>query len=109
VNKKKVLERLLPKSSLKSQRDYFKQYSIFNSLLKTYSNENFWSVVNFGTNLTSLYFLKTPFGGNLLLKKYKEFCYKPAVKDRKYSLGEKTGKDFTNQTTKKTTRNFLNE
>jgi hypothetical protein len=109
VNKKKVLERLLPKSSLSSRGDYFKQYSIFNSLLKTYDNENFWSVVNFGNSLTSLYFLKTPFGGDILLKKYKEFCYKPRGKDRKYSLGEKTGEDIITPIIKKTTRNFLNE
>ena len=107
MNKKKVLERLLPKSSLNSRGDYFKQYAILNSLLKKYDNENFWSVVSFGNNLTSLYFLKTPFGGELLVQKYKEFCYKPARKDYKYSLGEKSGEDISIPAANKTTRNFL--
>lgn len=109
MNKKKVLERLLPKSSLTSRGDYFKQYAIFNSLFKKYNNERFWSVVNFGEKLTSLYFFKTPFGGDLLLKKYQEFCYRPKGKDRKYSLGKKSGKDISIPTVNKTTRKFLNE
>ena len=109
MNKRKVVQRLLLESSLSNRQDYFKQYAILKSLLKKYDNENFWSVVNFGQKLKSLYFLKTPHGKKVLNEKYKEFTYKPRGKDIRYKLIEKSGEDIIKEKNKTTTRAFLNE
>ena len=109
MNKRKVVQRLLVESSLSNRQDYFKQYAILKSLLKKYENESFWSVVNFGERLKSLYFLKTAYGKKLLDAKYKEFMYKPRGEDVKYKLSKKSGKDVIKNKAKKTTRGFLNE
>jgi len=109
VNKRKVVQRLLVESSLSNRQDYFKQYAILKSLLKQYENEDFWSVVNFGERLKSLYFFKTGYGKKLLDRKYKEFLYKPKRKDREYKLSRKSGKDTVHSKSKTTTRGFLHE
>jgi hypothetical protein len=109
MKKRQVIQRLLLKDSLKTQKDFLKQHSIFNSLLKTYQNENFWSVVNFGKKLKSLYYLKTDYGKKMLNEKYKEFCYKPKDKSVKYKLSAKVGDDKVIKPAASTARRFLNE
>ena len=109
MNKRKVVQRLLVESSLSNRQDYFKQYAILKSLLKKYENEHFWSVVNFGERLKSLYFLKTTYGKKLLEEKYKEFIYKPRGEDIQYKLSKKSGKDIIKNRMRRTTRGFLNE
>ena len=107
LSKKKTVSRLLEHSSLESQKDFFKQYAILNSLLKKYPDENFWSVVSFNQKLKSLYFLKTKEGALILNKKYKEFKYKPKFTDSNLRLGDKFGKDIETKTKNKNLRNFL--
>ena len=107
LSKKKVVTRLLEEDSLQNQRDFFKQYAILNSLIKKYPDENFWSVVSFGKKIKSLYYFKTKDGSKILLKKYKEFKYKPKFSDQNFELGEKFGKDITKKTKTKNLRNFL--
>jgi len=109
MKKRQVVQRLLLSTSLETQKDYLKQYSIFNSLLKTYPNENFWSVVNFGKKLKSLYYLKTEYGKKMLNQKYKEFSYRPQDKTVKYKLSSKLGHDRVTKPATTTARRFLNE
>ena len=109
MNKRKVVQRLLVESSLSNRQDYFKQYAILKSLLKKYDNEDFWSVVNFGEKLKSLYYLKTSYGKKMHEQKYKEFHYRPKGKDIEYKLSGKSGKDEIRTKNKKTIREFLNE
>jgi hypothetical protein len=108
MKKQKVVKRLLFESSLQNKGDYFKQYSILNSLLKKYPNENFWTVVSFEKKLKSLYYLKTPVGKKALKRKYNEFAYTPPA-EVKYKIGEKTGKDFKPDAAPTTIRKFLSE
>ena len=109
MKKKKIIERLLLESSLLTRSDYFKQYAILRTLVKKYPNENFWSVVNFGGKLKSLYFLKTEIGQNKIDRKYKEFKYKPKGSDKNITLGKKKGKDTFSMKTKQTVKDFLND
>ena len=108
MKKQKVVKRLLLESSLLNKGDYFKQYSILNSLLKKYPNENFWTVVNFEKKLKSLYYLKTPIGKQTLQRKYNEFAYSPP-KEVKHKIGKKEGKDFNPTRKPSTIRKFLSE
>jgi hypothetical protein len=109
MKKRQIIKRLLSEDSLKTQKDFLKQHSIFNSLLKTYQNENFWAVVNFGEKLKSLYYLKTDYGKKMLNKKYKEFCYRPEDRTVKYKLSSKIGDDIITASAVTTARRFLNE
>ncbi|MBN86803.1 MAG: hypothetical protein CL885_04700 [Dehalococcoidia bacterium] len=109
MKKKIVVQRLLMEGALKTQKDYLKQYSILNSLLKTYPNENFWAVVNFGKRLKSLYYLKTEQGKKMLNKKYQEFTYRPKDLTKKYTISQKTGEDKITKQAATTTRRFLND
>ena len=104
-----MVERLLEKSSLKTQADYFKQYAILKTLQKKYESKEFWCSVNFDTKLTSLYFFKTDYGSKILHKKYKEFIYKPPKKDAVFNLNYDKGKDIIVNKTIRTTKDFLND
>jgi len=108
MKKQKVVKRLLLESSLKNKGDYFKQYSILNSLIKKYPNENFWTVVSFGEKLKSLYYFKTAAGKQTLERKYNEFTYCPP-EEVKYKIGNKAGKDFLPTAKPSTIRKFLSE
>ncbi len=107
MKKKKVVERILEEGSVSSRSDYFKQYSILNFLLKTFPDENFWSVVEFKEKITSLYFFRTPHGHKLLTNKYKEFKYKPKTKKPPEIFDKSFGKDKNLISNKKTIRDFL--
>lgn len=108
MKKQKLVKRLLLESSLQNKGDYFKQYSILNSLLKKYPDKNFWAVVSFKRALKSLYYFKTREGAQLLKQKYNEFTYAPP-KEVKYEIGKKTGKDFVPKNKPTTIRGFLSE
>ena len=109
VNRRKIVKRLLEEDSLRSKTDYFKQYAILKSLEKKYPNENFWTVFKLDKKLTSLYYFKTPYGANILKKRYKEFLYKPSKTDKVFNLKQHTSEDIISRKTTRTVKDFLND
>ena len=107
LKKKQIVERIIGKENLTSRASYFKQYSIFNFLLKTFPDPNFWSTVNFGEGITSLYFFRTSQGNKLLTSKYKEFKFKPKQKKPPKIFDKSFGDDKILHRKANTIRKFL--
>ena len=106
MNKRKIIQRLIPAEIISNSNAYFKQDAILKSLIKDYPDECFWKNVNFDFNLTSLFFFKTKKGKGILSLKYKDFISNhPTQGLMQFSWGENKDKSSKAKTTKK----FLNE
>lgn len=106
MNKQKVIEKIINQDLTKNSKNYFKQISIFKSLIKEYSEPLFWHSVSFGDQISSLFFFKTEEGSRLLDLKYKEYLKHGAKqKTLKFNWGD----DIEVSTKTKTTKSFLNE
>lgn len=91
-NKKKVLERIVPTPKTAKRAFWAREMKILNSLMSMYSSENFWQKVSFSQSFDSLAYLLSPFGKNLLRKKFNEFNFKIQNKP-KPKLEDKKGED----------------
>jgi hypothetical protein len=91
-NKRKVIERIIPIPKLQKRAFWAREMKILNSLIDIFPKEDFWQKVRFYQEFDSLTYLLSPFGKNLLQKKYNQFNFKIKT-EPKPQLGEKIGKD----------------
>jgi len=109
VKKKEIVENIIHKSSLNNRQDYIKQYSILNSLIKKYNNEDFWDYFSLKQNVKSLFYFKTPNGKKILETSFKKFIFGRHSSNIKYKINKrKSGKNINyNKNFKQTTRRFI--
>ena len=107
MNKKDLLLKLVNVPSKAPPSFWAKEYRILNSLLKKFPNMRFWEKIEV-QKVSSL----TLYAGEDVCEihqKYKNFNFKPPIKNVNHKLGKKSGKDFTLQKKIKTIKQFIDE
>ena len=109
MKKKQIIENIVHKSSLNNRQDYIKQYSILNSLIKKYDNEDFWDYFSTSQSVKSLFYFKTPNGRKIIVTSFKKFIFGRHTRNIKYKINKrKSGKNVSyNKNPKQTIRRFI--